>query len=50
MLEVMYDIPSREDIADVTLNRAVIEGKTPANYPEKAGQGRGVGCSYPDLI
>jgi ATP-dependent Clp protease ATP-binding subunit ClpX len=27
MLEVMYDIPSREDIADVTLNRAVIEGK-----------------------
>src|SRR5271170_6312429 len=27
MLEVMYDIPSREDIADVTLNRAVVEGK-----------------------
>jgi ATP-dependent Clp protease ATP-binding subunit ClpX len=27
MLEVMYDVPSREDIADVTLNRAVIEGK-----------------------
>jgi ATP-dependent Clp protease ATP-binding subunit ClpX len=27
MLEVMYEIPSREDIADVTLNRAVIEGK-----------------------
>ncbi len=29
MLEVMYDIPSREDIANVTLNRAVIEGKRP---------------------
>ncbi|HEX4084253.1 MAG TPA: ATP-dependent Clp protease ATP-binding subunit ClpX [Chthoniobacteraceae bacterium] len=27
MLEVMYEIPSREDIADVTLNRAVVEGK-----------------------
>ena len=27
MLEVMYDIPSREDIADVTLNSAVVEGK-----------------------
>jgi len=29
MLDVMYDIPSREDIADVTLNRAVVEGKKP---------------------
>ena len=27
MLDVMYDIPSREDVADVTINRAVIEGK-----------------------
>jgi len=27
MLDVMYDIPSREDIADVTINRAVVEGK-----------------------
>jgi ATP-dependent Clp protease ATP-binding subunit ClpX len=27
MLEVMYDVPSREDIADITLNRAVVEGK-----------------------
>jgi ATP-dependent Clp protease ATP-binding subunit ClpX len=27
MLDVMYDIPSREDVADVTVNRAVIEGK-----------------------
>ena len=27
MLDIMYDIPSREDIADVTINRAVVEGK-----------------------
>ena len=27
MLDIMYDIPSREDIADVTVNRAVVEGK-----------------------
>jgi ATP-dependent Clp protease ATP-binding subunit ClpX len=27
MLEIMYDIPSREDIADITINRAVVEGK-----------------------
>ncbi len=27
MLDVMYDLPSREDIADVTVNRAVVEGR-----------------------
>jgi ATP-dependent Clp protease ATP-binding subunit ClpX len=27
MLDVMYDVPSREDIADVVVNRAVVEGK-----------------------
>jgi ATP-dependent Clp protease ATP-binding subunit ClpX len=27
MLDIMYDVPSREDIAEVTLNRAVVEGK-----------------------
>ena len=27
MLDVMYDLPSREDIAEVTVNRAVVEGK-----------------------
>ena len=27
MLDVMYDVPSRDDIADVTVNRAVVEGK-----------------------
>ena len=27
MLDVMFDCPSREDISEVTLNRAVVEGK-----------------------
>jgi ATP-dependent Clp protease ATP-binding subunit ClpX len=27
MLDIMYEVPSREDIADVTVNRAVVEGK-----------------------
>jgi len=27
MLDVMYDAPSRDDIAEVTVNRAVVEGK-----------------------
>jgi ATP-dependent Clp protease ATP-binding subunit ClpX len=27
MLDLMYDLPSREDIIEVTINRAVIDGK-----------------------
>jgi ATP-dependent Clp protease ATP-binding subunit ClpX len=27
MLDIMYDIPSREDVAEVTINRAAVEGK-----------------------
>ncbi|HEY5753038.1 MAG TPA: ATP-dependent Clp protease ATP-binding subunit ClpX [Chthoniobacterales bacterium] len=27
MLDVMYEVPGREDIADITINRAVVEGK-----------------------
>jgi ATP-dependent Clp protease ATP-binding subunit ClpX len=27
MLEVMYDVPSREDIEEVTINRSVVEGR-----------------------
>ena len=27
MLDIMYDVPSREDIAEVTINPAVVEGK-----------------------
>jgi ATP-dependent Clp protease ATP-binding subunit ClpX len=29
MLDLMYDIPSREDVSEVTINRAVIEGQKP---------------------
>lgn len=29
MLDLMYEIPSREDVAEVTVNRAVVEGKKP---------------------
>jgi len=29
MLEIMYEVPSREDIAEVTITRAVVEGKKP---------------------
>ena len=40
MLEIMYDVPSREDIAEVTINRAVVEGKKPPiirlKKPDKA--------------
>jgi len=32
MLDVMYDIPSREDIAEVTVNRAVVDGKRPRSF------------------
>jgi len=27
MLDLMYELPSREDVAEVTINRAVVEGK-----------------------
>ncbi len=27
MLDIMYEVPSREDIAEVTINRAVVDGK-----------------------
>lgn len=36
MLDIMYEIPSREDVADVTLNRSVVEGKKPALLRKKA--------------
>ncbi len=29
MLDLMYEVPSRDDVADVTINRAVVEGKKP---------------------
>jgi len=27
MLDIMYDVPSRDDITDITINRAVVEGR-----------------------
>ncbi len=27
MLDVMYDVPSRDDVAEITVNRAVVEGR-----------------------
>ncbi len=29
MLDVMFDVPGREDLAEITINRAVVEGKRP---------------------
>jgi ATP-dependent Clp protease ATP-binding subunit ClpX len=29
MLDVMYEVPSREDVAEVTINRGVVDGKKP---------------------
>jgi ATP-dependent Clp protease ATP-binding subunit ClpX len=29
MLDVMFDVPSREDVSEVTINRAVVEGRKP---------------------
>ena len=29
MLNVMYEVPGRNDIVSVTINRAVVEGKKP---------------------
>ncbi len=42
MLDLMYEVPSRDDVADVTINRAVVEGKKAADHPPQAGQRRGV--------
>src|SRR5205814_1220218 len=35
MLEIMYEVPSREDIAEVTISRAVVEGKKPPLVSKK---------------
>ncbi len=35
MLDVMYEIPGREDIISVTINRAVVEGKKPPILKKK---------------
>ena len=38
MLDLMYEVPSREDIKDVTINRAVVEGKKPPLLHKKQDQ------------
>src|SRR5437879_11828174 len=35
MLAIMYDVPSREDIAEVTIHRTVVEGEKLPLAPEK---------------
>ena len=35
MLEIMYEVPSREDISEVTISRAVVEGKKPPLISKK---------------
>jgi ATP-dependent Clp protease ATP-binding subunit ClpX len=35
MLELMYEIPSRDDIAEVTINRGVVEGKREPHIRKK---------------
>ncbi len=39
MLDIMYDAPGRQDIAEVTINRAVVEGRKPPilrRHPDKS--------------
>ena len=36
MLDIMYDLPSRKDVAKVTINRAVVEGKKAPTLKKKA--------------
>ena len=38
MLDVMYELPSRDDVDTVRINRAVVEGKRPATFRKKASK------------
>jgi ATP-dependent Clp protease ATP-binding subunit ClpX len=38
MLDVMYELPSRDDIESVKINRNVVEGKRPATFRKKPNQ------------
>jgi ATP-dependent Clp protease ATP-binding subunit ClpX len=40
MLDVMFDVPGRTDIASVTINRAVVEGEKPALLKKRKRPGR----------
>ena len=35
MLDIMYELPSREDVDTVKINRSVVEGKRPATFRKK---------------
>ena len=35
MLDIMYEVPSREDVAEITINRAAVEGKKPPSIRKK---------------
>ncbi|MBV9463132.1 MAG: hypothetical protein JO317_02790 [Verrucomicrobiae bacterium] len=41
MLDLMYEMPSREDVRGIIINRASVEGKKPL-LKKKQGQGRDV--------
>ena len=45
MLDVMYDAPDRDDLAGVTINRAVVEGKRTALIRRRQPEGRGLNQS-----
>ena len=38
MLDIMYDIPSRKDVAAVTINRQVVEGKKAPTITKKSNK------------
>ena len=38
MLDVMYELPSRDDIECVKINRSVVEGKRPPTFRKKASK------------
>ena len=38
MLDVLYELPSRDDIESVKINRNVVEGKRPATFRKKPNQ------------
>ncbi len=35
MLDVMFEVPERDDVEAVTVNRAVVEGKKPATLKKR---------------
>ena len=51
MLDLMYDLPSREDILEVTINRAVIDGKkSPLIRRKQMASGLGISTNFLGLV